>query len=156
MKIRSRVLVWDTITTAFWSALGRGVGFLIPFFVAAWFGVSSETDGFFFSYSLILFLSGVFATVVQNIIVPYIAEIRKKNEDVGKFVGKVFGVSGVGLFILVLVALLIIKPILSVITRFDRQTLSFVYGLIVETSPLILFFIVEPLSSTICLYTLSN
>lgn len=141
MEIRSRALVWDTITTTFWSTLGRGVGFLIPFFIAAWFGVSSETDGFFFAYSLILFLAGIFATVVQSIVVPYIAEARKNNEDVGKFVGKILSVSSVGLLGLLAVALSVLKPILSGITHFDRQMLSLVYGLIVETSPLVLFLV---------------
>ena len=141
MEIRSRALVWDTITTTFWSTLGRGVGFLIPFFIAAWFGVSSETDGFFFAYSLILFLSGIFTAVIQNIIVPYIYERRKKNKDVGKFVGKILGVSSIGLFGLMVIALLVVKPILSVITRFDSQTLSFVYKLMVEISPLVIFLV---------------
>lgn len=141
LEIRSRALVWDTITTTFWSTLGRGVGFLIPFFIASWFGVSSSTDSFFFAYSLILFLSGIFSPVVQSIIVPYISETRKKNEDVGKFVGKVLCVSSVGLLGLTVVVLLVAKPILSVITRFDPQTLSSIYGLIVETSPLIIFLV---------------
>jgi len=141
MEIRSRALVWDTVTTTFWATLGRGVGFLIPFFIASWFGISSSTDSFFFAYSLIIFLAGTFTIVIQNIIVPYIAETRKRNEDVGKFVGNVFGVSSVGLSGLVIIALLVVKPILSIITRFDPQTLSFVYKLIVETSPLVVFLV---------------
>ncbi|MBA7662071.1 Lipid II flippase MurJ [subsurface metagenome] len=141
LEIRSRALVRDTITTTFWSTLGRGVGFLIPFFIAAWFGVSSETDSFFFAYSLILFLANIFAPVVQSIIVPYIAETRKNNEDVGKFVGKILSVSSVGLLGLAVIVILVIKPVLSVITRFDQQTLNFIHTLIFETSPLIVFLV---------------
>ena len=140
-EIRNRALVWDSITTSFWSTLGRGVGFLIPFFIASWFGVSSGTDSFFFSYSLILFLAGIFTTVIQSIIVPYINEIRKKNDDVGKFVGKVLSISSIGLLGVAVVVLLVVKPILYVITRFDSKTLSIVYRLIVETSPLIIFMV---------------
>lgn len=140
-EIRNRALVWDTITTTFWSTMGRGVGFLIPFFIAAWFGVSSETDGFFFAYSFILFLANIFAPVIQSIIVPYIAEARKNNEKVGNFVGNILGISSVVLFGMIVMILLIAKPILSVITHFDSHTLGNVYRLIVETSPLIIFLV---------------
>ena len=134
-----RPLVRDTIKTTIWSTVGKAAGFLIPFFIAAWFGVSSETDAFFFAYGLILFLSGIFAPVVESVIVPYIAEARTNNEDVGKFVGNILGVSGAGLLALAIFFILVIKPVLSVITRFDGQTLELVYRLLIETAPLIIF-----------------
>jgi len=134
-----RPLVRDTIKTTIWSTVGKAAGFLIPFFIAAWFGVSSETDAFFFAYGLILFLSGIFAPVVESVIVPYIAEARTNNEDVGKFVGNILCVSGVGLLALAILFILVIKPVLSVITRFDGQTLELVHRLLIETAPLIIF-----------------
>ena len=132
-------LVQDTISTTLFSTFGKTVGFLIPFFIAAWFGVTQETDAFFFAYGLILFLSSVFAPVVENIIVPYITEARAKKEDVGKFVGKVLCVSGIGLLALSGVFFLFITPLLSLLTRFDSQTLILVYHLIIETIPLLIF-----------------
>jgi len=140
-RLRNHSLVLDTVTTTGWSTLGKAVGFFIPFFIAAWFGVSSETDAFFFAYGLIIFLSGIFAPVVETIIVPYIAEAKVKKEDVGRFVGRALGVSGIGLLALVGAFLLVIKPILSVITRFDLQTLNFVYWLLIETAPLIVLLV---------------
>ena len=138
-SLYKRPLVRDTIKTTIWSTLGKAAGFLIPFFIAAWFGVSSETDAFFFAYGLILFLSGIFAPVVESVIVPYIAEARTNNEDVGKFVGGILGVSGVGLLVLAGLFILVTKPVLSVITRFDGQTLGLVHRLLIETAPLIIF-----------------
>lgn len=138
-SLYKRPLVRDTINTTIWSTLGKAAGFLIPFFIAAWFGVSSETDAFFFAYGLILFLSGIFAPVVESVIVPYIAEARTNNEDVGKFVGNILCVSGVGLLVLAVFFILVIKPVLSVITRFDGQTLELVHRLLIETAPLIIF-----------------
>jgi len=140
-KLHRRPLVWDTITTTSWSTLGKAVGFLVPFFIAAWFGITSETDAFFFAYGLILFLSGIFAPVVESVIVPYIADERAKNEDVGAFVGRILCVSGVYLLIFTGIILLFIKPILSVITRFDSQTLNLVYYLLIETAPLIILLV---------------
>jgi len=137
-NLQKRSLVWDTITTTWWSSLGRAIGLLIPFFIAAWFGVTSETDAFFFAYGLILFLSGIFAPVVENIIVPYIAEAKTKNEDVGRFVGKILGVTGGGLFAFAGIFLLIMKPILSLMTDFDLESLNLVYHLTIEIAPLII------------------
>lgn len=140
-KIKARPLVRDTITTTIFSTTGKGIGFLIPFFIAAWFGVTRETDAFFFAYGLILFLAGIFAPVVEGVIVPYITEVRAKNENVGSFVGKILGVSGVGLIGLGGLFLLIIKPLLPLITRFDSSSLNLIYILLVETAPLIVLLV---------------
>ncbi len=139
--IRSRPLIWDTITTTALSTIGRGVGFLIPFFIAAWFGVTSETDAFFFAYGLILFLSGIFAPVVESVIVPFIAEARAQGEDVGRFVSGILGISGIGLLVLAGLILLLVRPILSLVTRFDAQSLNLVYQLLMETLPLIILLV---------------
>ncbi len=134
-----RPLIRDTINTTVLSTIGKAAGFLIPFFIAAWFGVTSETDAFFFAYGLILFLSGIFAPVVESVIVPYIAEARTNNEDVGKFVGNILCVSGLALLVLAMVFILLIKPLLSIITRFDPQSLALIHRLLIETAPLIIF-----------------
>jgi len=140
-KLYKRPLVLDTIRTTIWSTIGKAVGFIVPFFIAAWFGASDETDAFFFAYGLILFLSGIFAPVVESVIVPYIAEARTKKEDVGRFVGSILSISGVGLFVLAGLFILFIKPILSVITRFDEQTSELIYQLLVEAAPLIILLV---------------
>ena len=121
--------------------MGKGVGFLVPFFIAAWFGVTAETDAFFFAYGLILFFSMIFAPVVESVIVPYIAQARSKNEDVGKFVGRILGASGIGLLILTGIVLLVIRPVLFVITRFNSQELDLVYWILIETAPLIILLV---------------
>lgn len=137
-RIRTRSLLWDTITTTGWSTAAKALGFLIPFFIAAWFGVSAETDAFFFSYGLILFLSSVFAQVVESVIVPYISEARAKNDDVGKFVGNILGAFSVGLSVLMGVVLLCIKPVMAILTKFDPHALNLIYRLLVESTPLVI------------------
>ncbi len=140
-QLRGRPLIRDTITTTGWSVIGRSAGFLIPFFLAAWFGVSGATDAFFFVYGIVLFLSGMFAPVLEGIIVPFIAEGRARGEDVGRFVGKVLGISGLGLIIIAGLFALLIKPILSVITRFDDPTLDLIRVLFIEITPLIILLV---------------
>ncbi len=138
---RGHPLIWDTVTTTGWSTIGKSIGFLIPFFIAAWFGVSSETDAFVFAYGLILFLSNIFAPVVENVIVPFIAEARKNGQDVGRFIGNVLGIGSIGLLVLEVAALLVVKPVLSVVTDFDPRTLNLIYSLLLETSPLVLLLV---------------
>jgi putative peptidoglycan lipid II flippase len=141
LGVLRRDLVKDTIWTTIFSVIGKGFGFLIPFFIAAWFGITSETDAFFFAYGLILFLSVIFAPVVESVIVPYIAEARAKDEDIGAFVGSLLGISALGLLALTAIVLLVIKPILSVITRFDSNALDLVYLLLIESSPLVILLV---------------
>ena len=149
----TRPLVQDTVKTTIWSTAGKAVGFLIPFFIAAWFGVSKETDAFFFAYGLILFFSAIFAPVVENAVVPYIAEARTKDEDIGKFVGNILSVSSIGLIVLAGIILLIIKPVLSVVTRFNAEGLNLVYRILLMTSPLVvLLFLTSILAGTLNTY----
>ena len=138
-KIHRRAVVWDTITTSFWSTLGKFMGFLIPFFIAAWYGVTSETDAFFFVYGLIVFMAGVFSSVVESIIVPYVAELRVKEENIGNFVGGILLFGGLGLIILTILLFSLCKLILPLITRFSPDLLKLIYLLLLETSPLIFF-----------------
>ena len=75
-SLQNSTLARDTVTTTAWNFLGRAVGFLTPIFLSAWFGISSETDAFFFGYGLIVFIAGIFPPSIENMTVPYIAEIR--------------------------------------------------------------------------------
>jgi len=129
-------LVRDTLWTTVFNIIGKGIGFLIPFFIAAWFGVSAETDAFFFAYGIILFFAGIFAPVVESVVVPYIAEIRANNEDASEFVSGIISLTGIGLSLLLILFLLFIRPLLSLITRFDLKTLNLIYLLLFEISPL--------------------
>jgi len=140
-KMKKSPLVWDTISTTFFSTLGKAFGFLIPFFIAAWFGVSSKTDAFFLSYGIILFLASLFAPVVESVVVPYIAEARAKREDVGKFIGSILTISLLGLIGLAFLFLLIAKPLLSLTTRFEPSTFNLAYSLLKETTPLLILLV---------------
>jgi putative peptidoglycan lipid II flippase len=117
--------------------LGKAIGFLIPFFIAAWFGITNETDAFFFAYGLIFLLATIFSPVAESIMVPFIADAIVKGEDVGAFVGRILGMSAIGLAVISGLFLLIIRPVLSVITNFSSQGLNLVYRILLESAPLI-------------------
>lgn len=134
--LRSRPLVWDTITTTILSTFGKGAGFLMPFFVAVWFGATAETDAFFYAYGLIVFMAVIFSPVVESLIVPFIAEARAKNEDVGAFVGKVLGTTLAILPVLSAAFLFFIKPALPLISRFSSEGIDLIFVILLESLPL--------------------
>lgn len=137
--VRSRPIVWDTLTTTILSTIGKGVGFLIPFFVAAWFGISTDTDAFFFAYGLVFFFVMIVSIVLENIIVPFIAQIRKNNEkEVGFFVGTILVLSVFSLLFLSAIFTLFLKPLLGLITDFSAESLNLVFLLLIEIEPLLI------------------
>ncbi len=133
-----QTLIRDTLATTGWSAAGKTVGFLIPFFIASWFGISGETDAFFFAYGLILFVAAIFAPVFEGIIVPFIAEIRARNGDIGRFVGGLLTAGGAILMALTGVLLVLARPLLSRVTRFDESSLDIICRVLLETAPLVI------------------
>ncbi len=134
-------MLWDTIITSAWSTIGKATGFLIPFFIGAWFGINRETDAFFFAYSLILFLSAILSPVVETIVVPFIAEAKVKGEDIGAFIGKVLGLSAISLISLSILFLVVVKSILGIVTNFSKDGIDLIFLILIETSPLILLIV---------------
>ncbi len=141
VNIRSSALLWDTITTTFWSSVGKGAGFLVPLFIAVWFGISEQTDAFFFAYSIILFLTMLFSPAVESVIVPYIAEGRAKKQNIGKFVTDILFFSSLISLILSIGLVVFIKPALGIITNFDKAGIDLIYELLIETIPLMILLI---------------
>ena len=135
----SHPLLRSTVTTTIWSTSGKAVGFLIPFFIAAWFGISGETDVFFFVYGLIMFLTGIFATSIETVIVPFVAEISSEDKNaLGRFVGSSLIFSSLGIGILSILFLLFMGSGLKVMTRFSKDQWDLLFRLSVETVPLFL------------------
>ncbi len=138
----SRPILKDTLVTTVLSVIGKGAGFLVPLFVAAWFGVSTETDAFFFAYGLILFLTGIFAPVVESVIVPFIAQIRVKDEtEVRTFLGTTLVFAIGGLLVLSGFFLVILEPLLLALTRFPQESIELIFRLFLETIPLLVFLV---------------
>lgn len=138
-KIRHQPLVVDTITTTSWSTFGKSIGFLVPFFIAAWFGVTAETDVFFFAYGLVLFFIGIFSGAIENVLVPYISEIiAGDKKQLELFVGTISTSCIIGLSFLTVILILIATPVLHVITNFSTPQLHLLFMLLVEISPLLI------------------
>jgi putative peptidoglycan lipid II flippase len=140
-RIKSSPIVRDTLITTFFATSGKGIGFLIPFFIAAWYGVDKNTDAFFFAYGLIIFLAMIFAPVMESILVPFIAEKRAKNNDIGQFVGRILGMSAIGILALSAIFLIVIKPLLMMVTKFSPDGLDLIYNILLESIPLVVLLV---------------
>jgi len=131
----------DTLKTTIWSIFGRSFGLLIPFFLASWFGINSKMDAFFYVYSITLLIATIFSSVLEALIVPFIQEINAKKGDISSFIGRIFGNVSLGIFVLLILLFPIIKPILKLITQFNKNDLDLIQKLFVEISPFILLMI---------------
>jgi putative peptidoglycan lipid II flippase len=132
-------LLADTATTTVWGLIGHAVGFLIPFFIAAWYGVTAGTDAFFFSFGIVTFLGTVFMPVARGVLVPFVAELRAREEgDVAPFVGQVLGAATLVVALAGVVVAALLGPALPLLTDFAPDVLDLAYALLLETLPLVL------------------
>lgn len=140
-RILSQPLLWDTFKTTLFNAMGKSIGFMVPFFIAAWFGISFETDAFFFAYSLIMFLASIFSQSVETLVVPFIAEARAKGERVDELLGRTLGLCTLGLSGLCFVFLWGMKPTLSYVTRFSPDGQRLIFYILIECLPLVVLLV---------------
>jgi putative peptidoglycan lipid II flippase len=61
------------VRTGLVSLLGKGAGFLVPIFAAAWFGAGAETDAFFLSYAVVFFAVGIWGTGLETVAISQVA-----------------------------------------------------------------------------------
>lgn len=57
---------------------GRALNFLLFWLIANKFGASQETDWFFFVYSIIYFIVGIFIQSVESVLVPFFHSIQNE------------------------------------------------------------------------------
>ncbi len=143
ISLYSNPVMKASVVTTIFSTFGKGVGFLIPFFIAIWFGVTKETDVFFFSYGIVLFFSSILGPVVENVIVPYIARKKADGEMVDQFVSKVLSVSAVFMAILVGLFVIIMPFVLPLITQFPSSSERLLVQIVFEISPLIVLIVMS-------------
>ncbi len=144
----SRPIVRDTVVTTATSTVGRAIGFLIPILVGFWFGVSTQTDAFFFAYGLVLLLAGVFAPVIESVLVPFIAEIGPdRPNEVRRLVGNTLVASTLALTVVGLLFFTVSKPVFATLTNFTPDSLGLISRLLLESLPLFVFLIASSILS---------
>ena len=125
----------DALSTTGLALVAKSAGFLVPFVIASFFGVSAGTDAFFFAFGAILFLAGVFGPVLE-VVVPFVAEQRGQEESLGRFMSRLLATATIVLALALVAFLLVLVPVLPLVTRFDPDGVGLVIRLVLETSPL--------------------
>jgi len=136
-RFAERPLVRDTLSTTFWSSLGKGAGFLIPVFIAAWFGATSRTDAFFFCYTAIFFISTIIGRVFESVIVPFVARAHSRGDNPGRLVGRLLIFVSVGATAATAALLALFLPFLPRFTSFPAQETALIRSLLLLISPLV-------------------
>ena len=126
-------LMKDTLKTTVLSVLAKAIGFLVPFLIAVWFGITAETDAFFFSYALILFIITIFAPTIKIVLVPFLTEIKKSSYDKEVFISTLSLISILAVIILYCLFLIFSGPLLRLVTRFDIASIKLINLLLLET-----------------------
>jgi putative peptidoglycan lipid II flippase len=135
---RHRPLLLDTFSTSIFTIIGRSAGLLIPFFIAAWYGIQASTDAFFLSYAIILMLQSLFAYALETVSVPMIRNQIAKNENPGLFIGRLLIFGSAIIATLLLVLLILLKPLLPIMTNSPPATLRLLEKMLWEISPLVI------------------
>jgi len=118
------LFVQHALSTSILSVLGRAIGFLIPYFVARWFGVIPETDAVFFAYSLIIFFGAVFTSVLDAAVIPFVAELRAQGRDISKLVSSVLGFGTLILLVGTAAFIVLMRSVTGLLTPFSETELQ--------------------------------
>lgn len=89
-KLLRKELLKQTLKLSAISMLANFLGFLIPSLIAWQFGISKDTDNFFFSYGIITFASTIFTAALRSSIVPFLTEKLANKEGFDTFVSSLF------------------------------------------------------------------
>jgi putative peptidoglycan lipid II flippase len=137
-KLWSRPVLKDIITTTAFTFIGRSLGFVIPFLIAAWYGVGSETDAFFLSYGVIFFFTSILSGALSSVIVPFLAEGNANKKDIGKIIGSLLVASSFSVIIISVIFASCGYYFFELVTGFHETQLKLVYFISLETIPIIL------------------
>jgi putative peptidoglycan lipid II flippase len=133
-KIKNNVVLQNTLKLSMVSIGANIIGFLIPIYIAFEYAISKETDDFFLSYSIIIFMSTIFSSALRSVSVPFLIEKSNNKFEFNQFISTVFYFATFFFFILS-----VILGIIAYSTFFFTEKLIYWYLLL---SVPILFFTV--------------
>lgn len=135
------------LTTPAFAVLGRAGGILIPFLIAFYFGADSETDAFFFAFTIIVSLAGLFSPIFESLLVPYLVEKRDSISEASSLS------NGVLVFILPLILLLVagiwlfLSGSLNHLSGLDASSAALSAEYFFEMAPFLIFWILAAQSN---------
>lgn len=140
-SILKRPFVHDTLVTTVLITIGKSIGMIVPFFIAAWFGADTTIDSFFLAYSIIIFFASIFGSTISTVIVPYIVELKKLEENIGKFISSILLLSSIIYILFLFIGAFIIRILLTIITDLPVASLDRITLIIIEMIPFVILMV---------------
>lgn len=127
------------VSTTVFAFLGRLGGALIPFFIAAVYGATRETDAFFFAYGLLFALIAVFTHIFEGALVPFLAERKQDRTAVFSLTNSVFLQTVIPVTAICLAIAAGLQPALNRWSGWDESASTLVTRLFLEMLPVLIF-----------------
>ncbi|MCX6218965.1 lipid II flippase MurJ [Spirosoma sp.] len=90
MNFNKESLAIKTLLLSIVSLVSNSLGFLIPVYIGYKYKISSETDNFFLSYSILTFISTIFSFAVRGVSIPFLKEKLNDTNVFNEFVSTVY------------------------------------------------------------------
>jgi putative peptidoglycan lipid II flippase len=116
--------------------ISRGAAFLIPVFVAIWFGVGPNTDAWFWALAFPTFAVVLSGSAVATTVTPALAALRRDAHwSMGKVIGSLMMWTGIFALVAGVLICLAAPNILKNYTRFEPETQGLAATLLWELLP---------------------
>ena len=114
----------------------RGAAFLIPIFVALWFGIDAVTDAWFWALAFPTFAVVLSGSAVATTVIPTLANLRcSAPHKLGRTIGSLMVWTGTFSLVLGLIFCLTAPWVLDNFTRFDIDTRELACSLLWQLLP---------------------
>lgn len=87
--IKNNDLLKSSFRVGLVSLFSNSISFLIPIYIAYEYSVSKQTDVFFLSFNIIVFLGTIFSGAVRSVSIPYIKERLVSRLELQSFISSV-------------------------------------------------------------------
>ncbi len=137
------------LLTPFFAVMGRVTSVVIPFAIAFYFGAQQETDAFFFTFSLVIALAGLFAPLFESVIIPYLAELKHSRDEVSSFTNGVLLCTMPVIVVIAGLVLICLKPFLYYCSGMNYESAALAPQYFAQMLPFLLFWILSSANSGI-------
>lgn len=139
------------INSSLFNIIGKSAAFVQQWLIGYYFGVGAETDVFFFTYNIILFLSFFFLNFTTSVLIPEGMKIRNQEseENSKQFFNSYIIIYAATGAVLLIVALAAPDAILGLISSFGNDVIESNISLIKWCIPIIFLNLVVSIISEI-------
>lgn len=137
------------ISTPIFAVLGRIGGVILPLFIAFYFGAGPTTDAFFFAFSLIMALAGLFTPFFESLLIPYLAEYKGDSKKISSFLNAMLLLAMPSVLFLAMVVAFFLTSFLKNFSGFESETTDLIARYFFEMLPVFFAWVLASAGSSI-------